>query len=85
MNTMLSANGRVLLPATARRVLGLKAGDTLRVEIERGGVRLEAPRRKPTRVSMHRDPITGLPYFAPTKDTPALTLATVRRILRDFP
>ena len=85
MNTMLSAKGRVLLPAPARRALGWKAGDTLRVEIERGGVRLEPPRRKPARVLMHRDPVTGLPYYTPPKGTPTLTLASVKRALRDFP
>ena len=85
MKTMLTANGHVRLPAPARRALGLKTGDKLRVEIERGGVRLERPRRKLARVMMRRDPVTKLPYFAPPEGTPVLTLATVRQALRDFP
>ena len=85
MNTMLTANGQVRLPAPARRALGLKTGDKLRVEIERGGVRLEPPRRKISRVVMRRDPVTKLPFFAPPAGTPVLTLAAVKQTLRDFP
>ena len=85
MNTMLSAKGHVLLPAPARRALGLKTGDKLHVEIERGGVRLEPRRRRLARVVMKRDPVTSLPYFVPPTDTPVLTAATVKQVMRDFP
>lgn len=85
MNTTLSASGDVHLPAIARRALGLKPGDKLRVEIERGGVRLEPPRRRIVRVVMKRDLESNLPYFMPPKNTPALTHATVKQALRDFP
>ena len=84
MNTVLSANGRVVLPAPARRALSLKPGDRLRVEIERDGVRLERPRRRLARMILKRDPVTNLPYFSPPKGTPVLTLATVKRTLKDF-
>lgn len=44
-----------------------------------------ASRRKPTRVKMQRDPVTGLPFFSPPSGTPPLSLADVKRIMRDFP
>ncbi|OHE81318.1 MAG: hypothetical protein A3G75_08355 [Verrucomicrobia bacterium RIFCSPLOWO2_12_FULL_64_8] len=85
MNTVLTADGQVALPAPARRALGLKPGDRLRVQIERDAVRLERPRRRLVRVIMKRDPVTKLPYFSPPQGTPVLTLATVKRTLKDFP
>lgn len=48
-------------------------------------LRHEIPRRKPARVKMQRDPVTGLPSFTPPQGTPPLSLADVKRAMRDFP
>jgi len=40
LRTRLDRNGRIVLPAQARRSLGVKAGDILIVEVEKDGVRL---------------------------------------------
>lgn len=48
-------------------------------------LRDDAPRRKSARVKMRRDPVTGLPYFAPSQGTPSLSLVDVKRVMRDFP
>jgi len=48
-------------------------------------MRRETTHRKPAKIKMQRDPVTGLPYFTPPKGTPSLALADVKRALRDFP
>lgn len=40
--TRLDRDGRILLPAAARRALGVKSGDALAVQIESGAVRLSS-------------------------------------------
>jgi hypothetical protein len=47
--------------------------------------RRASARRKPIRVKMQRDPVTGLPFFTPPAGTPPLLLAEVKRAMRDFP
>jgi hypothetical protein len=47
--------------------------------------RRASPRRKPTRVKMQRDPVTGLPCFSPKPGTPPLSLTDVKRAMRYFP
>jgi hypothetical protein len=46
-------------------------------------LRGEAPHRKFARVKMRRDPVTGIPYFTPSQNSPPLTLTKVKRVLRD--
>ena len=48
-------------------------------------LRHKAQRPKPAKVKRQRDPATGLPSFTPRQDTPLLTFAKVKRILRDSP
>jgi len=48
-------------------------------------LRPAAPRRKSARMKMQRDPVTGLPFFTPPQGTPPLSLAEVKRVMRDFP
>ncbi len=40
LTTRLDRNGRIVLPAAARKALGIEAGDELVVEIRKGSVRL---------------------------------------------
>jgi hypothetical protein len=42
-------------------------------------------RRKPSRIKMQRDPITGLPLFTPPVGTPPLSLVDIKRAMPDFP
>ena len=48
-------------------------------------LRNDVPRRRSARVKMQRDASTGLPYFTPPQGTPPLSLAEVKRVMRDFP
>jgi len=45
LEVVLRERGRITLPASIRRALGLRAGDELEVSIERGGIILRPKRR----------------------------------------
>lgn len=85
MTTVISTKGQLVMPAAARKALGLKPGDKLRVTLEGRSVRLEPTRaaRAPLRIKINRR--TGLPYADMRADTPPVTLADVKRILAEFP
>lgn len=85
MTTVISTKGQLVMPAAARKALGLKPGDKLRVTLEGRSVRLEPARaaRAPVRIKTNRR--TGLPYAVMGGDAPPVTLADVKRILADFP
>lgn len=55
----------------------------LKTYLER--TRPTSARRKPSRIKMQRDPITGLPLFTPPVGTPPLSLADIKRAMPDFP
>lgn len=44
----LSSNGRIVIPATIRKELGIKAGDTILMDAEEGVLRIESV---PTRIA----------------------------------
>ena len=85
MTTVISTKGQLVMPAAARKALGLKPGDRLRVTLEGRSVRLEPARaaRAPVRIRTNRR--TGLPYADMRADAPAVTLGDVKRLLADFP
>lgn len=85
MNATLSKTGKLQLPASARRALGARPGDKLRVEVEGATVKLSRPRRRPVRLKIARHPLTGLPYAVAAKRARAVTEADVREALADFP
>ena len=77
---------------TAAAMLELKQRVSRLTKSEQGALkayldraRPAAARRKSTRVKMQRDPVTGLPFFTPPVGTPPLSLAHVKRIMRDSP
>lgn len=85
MTTVISTKGQLVMPAAARKALGLRPGDKLRVTLEGRSVRLEPTRvtRAPVRIKMNRR--TGLPYADMSADAPLVTLGDVKRVLADFP
>ena len=85
MTTVISTKGQLVMPAAARKALGLKPGDKLRVTLEGHSVRLEPTRsaRTPLRIKTNRR--TGLPYADLSTAAPTVTLADVKRVLAEFP
>lgn len=75
--------GRVVIPQSVRRRLGLAAGTELHVEERDGGVLLRPVSK--VRVEIADD---GLPIIRTPEDTPKMTTADVRRVLdevREWP
>ena len=85
MRTKVSPKGRVVLPASVRRKLGLRPGDSLDVKTSNGSVVLtpKKSRRKKARISI--DPISGLPVLETRPGLPMLTSEQVEEMLADFP
>jgi AbrB family looped-hinge helix DNA binding protein len=85
LKTKLSSKGQVVLPVSARRVLGLEAGELLDVVVEGERVILSrSPVTKP-KVTFGFDPVTGLPVLTAVPGSPKLTGEQVAEILADFP
>jgi len=86
MKTRLSSKGQVVLPASARRRLGLMPGAELEVEVE--GRRLVLIPQTPPRPRFRQgvSKITGLPVLEVVgNDAPVLTSDQVSELLADFP
>ncbi|MBK9215476.1 MAG: AbrB/MazE/SpoVT family DNA-binding domain-containing protein [Chloracidobacterium sp.] len=81
----MSENGKVVLPASLRKKLGIKDGDKLTANSLNGNIVL-SPKRKPkfeTRIIT--SPITGLPVLTSGPNAPTLTSEMVAELLSDFP
>jgi len=85
MQTKVSTKGHVVLPGSLRRRLGIRAGDQLEVNIVAGRIVLTPRKKRPHRVKIVRDPITGLPAFTAGSGAPPLTSKEVDEILATFP
>ena len=85
MKARLSAEGRVVLPAPIRRILGLQAGDFLEVLVQGGGVLLTPRRKRSRKVRILVDPITRLPVLSAGPGAPILTSEQVRKIFEELP
>jgi AbrB family looped-hinge helix DNA binding protein len=85
MQTKVSTKGQIVLPQPLRRRLGIRAGDTLDIAVEKNRIVLTAPERKPFTARIIEDPITGFPVLYAGPDAPVLTSEMVREILADFP
>ena len=85
MTTVISTKGQLVMPAAARKALGLKPGDKLRVTLEGRSVRLEPTRAAHAPVTIKINRRTGLPYAALPPASPSITLSEVTRLLADFP
>jgi AbrB family looped-hinge helix DNA binding protein len=85
MQAKVSTKGQIVLPAPLRHRLGIRAGDTLDVAVEKDCIVLTAPKRKRFKARIIEDPITGLPVIDAGPDAPVLTSEMVRELLVDFP
>jgi AbrB family looped-hinge helix DNA binding protein len=85
MQTRVSTKGQVVLPHPIRRKLGLRAGDPLDAKVQGGCIVLTPRRTCPQKISIVRDPITGLPVLTNGPGADVLTSQQVQEILSEFP
>jgi AbrB family looped-hinge helix DNA binding protein len=85
MTTNVSTKGQVVLPGPLRRKLGIRAGDALTAKIEDGRIVLIPQKKRPHKIKIVKDPITGFPVLSPGPNAPILTSKEVREILAGFP
>jgi AbrB family looped-hinge helix DNA binding protein len=52
VSSKINQNGRIVIPAAIRREMGLKAGESLLMEVEDGVLRIESHRARIRRVSV---------------------------------
>jgi len=85
MQTKVSTKGQVVLPGPLRRRLGIRAGDPLDAKVEAGRIVLTPRKRRPRRVGIITDPVTGLPVLSAGVDAPVLSSREVEEIQANFP
>ncbi len=87
MQTEVSEEGKVVIPVSLRRRLGIKPGDQLDADVRNGNIVLSprAERKKLRKARIVEDPGTGLPVIDVGEDAPILTNEMVREMLADFP
>ena len=84
MTTRLSSKGQIVLPAAARKRLGLKPGAKFACRVRAGEIVLtpsEVKREKPRFI---KDRLTGMTVVA-SSGSPLLTNERVKALLADFP
>ena len=85
MQTKVSTKGQVVLPGPLRRRLDIRAGDPLDANIENGRIVLTPQRKRPHRIKIVRDPVSGLPALSAGPKAPTLSSKEVEEILANFP
>ncbi len=86
MQTKVSTKGQIVLPGPLRRRLGIRAGDSLDVAVEKDRIVLTAPKKRTRyKARIIQDPITGFPVIDVGPDAPVLTSKMIRELLVDFP
>ena len=85
MQTKVSTTGQVVLPGPLRRRLDIRPGDPLDPNIENGRIVLTPRKKRPHRVKLVVDPITGLPALSAGPNAPTLSSKEVEEILTNFP
>jgi AbrB family looped-hinge helix DNA binding protein len=85
MQTKVSTKGQIVLPGPLRRKLGIRAGDRLKVSVERDRIVLTQASRPKYEVRMVEDPVTGFIAIDLGPDAPTLTSEMVKELLTDFP
>jgi AbrB family looped-hinge helix DNA binding protein len=85
MQTKVSTKGQIVLPGPLRRRLGIRAGDSLDIAIEKGRIVLTQADKPKYEARISEDPVTGLPVLYAGPDAPVLTSEMVRELLTDFP
>ncbi|HEY4948854.1 MAG TPA: AbrB/MazE/SpoVT family DNA-binding domain-containing protein [Candidatus Acidoferrales bacterium] len=85
MQTKVSTKGQVVLPGPLRRRLDIRTGDPLDADIEDGRIVLTPRRKRPYRIKLVTDPVTGLPALSAGPKAPPLSSKEVEEILANFP
>lgn len=85
MTTTLSSKGQVVLPANARRRLGLKPGVKFECSVRDGEIVLTPTSSVPRKPRLLKSKLTGLVYAEAVPGAPKVTTAKVRALLADFP
>lgn len=87
MQTEVTEEGKVVIPASLRRRLGIEVGDRLDADVRNGSIVLspKTKQRKLRQAQIVEDPVTGLPVLDVGDDAPVLTSEMVREMLADFP
>ncbi len=85
MTTKLSSKGQIVLPAAARRRLGLRAGTVFNCTVRGNEIVLALAETPPPKPRFVRSKASGLVSIAPVAGTAPLTTERVRAILADFP
>jgi AbrB family looped-hinge helix DNA binding protein len=85
MRTKVSTKGQIVLPGPLRRRVGIRAGDSLDVSVERDRIVLTQASKPKYEARMVEDLITGFLAIDLGPDAPILTSEMVRELLTDFP
>jgi len=85
MTTTLSSKGQIVLPAAARRRLGLQVGAKLACQIQGNHIVLTPSAAKQTRLRFVRNKASGLLVTVAPAGAPTVTSEQVHALLADFP
>ncbi len=85
MRTKVSTKGQIVIPGPIRRRLGLRAGDTLDIAVEKDRIVMTQPSKPKYEARLVKDPVTGFLAIDLGPDAPTLTSEMVRELLTDFP
>lgn len=85
MTTTLSSKGQVVLPASARKRLGLRPGAKFACRVQGSQIVLTPAEVKQARPRLVRSKLTGLIVTQGPKGAPVVTNEQVRAIMADFP
>ena len=85
MTTTLSSKGQIVLPAAARRRLGLRAGAVFNCSVRGEEIVLALAQPAIPKPRFVRCKKTGLVSIAAVKGAPRLTSERVAELLADFP
>ncbi|MEO5958942.1 MAG: AbrB/MazE/SpoVT family DNA-binding domain-containing protein [Opitutaceae bacterium] len=85
MTTTLTKKGQVVLPAAARKRLGLKAGAKFACRVQSGKIVLTPAASKRVQARLVKDKLTGMIAVAARPGGPVITSEQVRALLADFP
>ncbi|MEO7796466.1 MAG: AbrB/MazE/SpoVT family DNA-binding domain-containing protein [Opitutaceae bacterium] len=85
MTTRLSSKGQVVLPAAARKRLGLKPGAKFACRVRGGEIVLTPAETKRSEPRFVKDKLTGITVVAVHEGASVITSEQVRALLADFP
>jgi AbrB family looped-hinge helix DNA binding protein len=85
MTTTLSSKGQIVLPASARKRLGLKPGAKFACSVRGTQIVLTPTEEKRARSHFVKSKLTGMVVTQGPKGAPMVTSEQVRAILADFP